>query len=187
MGSFTRGGSGVSDFTPIQNIIDRFKVRVVGTDAEVTVLDARPVARPSATKLREDEDARFTIRLNYPTSKNVTVNFETADRTAVAGQDYAARSGSVVIPAGQRRVEVDVDVLEDAVRERDETFVLRLTGSSNAPLSSDTAAEATIEANDWDARPGVARSRPDFDRGSPCRGVIGLRSRRLPARGYAAT
>jgi hypothetical protein len=61
---------------------------------------------------------------------------------------YAARSGSVVIPAGQRRVEVDVDVLEDAVRERDETFVLRLTGSSNAPLSSDTAAEATIEAND---------------------------------------
>ncbi len=85
----------------------------------------------------EDEDARFTIRLNYPTSKNVTVNFETADRTAVAGQDYVARSGSVVIPAGQRRVEVDVDVLEDAVREPDETFVLRLTGSSNAPLSSD--------------------------------------------------
>jgi len=106
------------------------------------------VARPSATKVREDEDARFTIRLNYPTSKDVRVNFETADRTAVAGQDYLARSGSVVIPAGQRRVEVDVDVLDDAVREPDETFVLRLTGSSNAPLSSDTAAAATIEAND---------------------------------------
>ncbi len=66
--------------------------------------------------------------------------------SAASGQDYVARSGSVVIPAGQRRVEVDVDVLDDAVREPDETFVLRLTGSSNAPLSSDTAAEATIEA-----------------------------------------
>lgn len=142
------GTSGPAFFTPIQNIIDRFRVRVVGTDAEATVLDAIPANRPSGRKIRENEDARFTIRLNYPTLRNVSVNFETADRTAIAGQDYVARSGTAVIPAGQTRVAVDIDVLDDAVRERDETFVLRLTGSSNAPLSSDTVAMAIIEAND---------------------------------------
>ncbi len=75
----------------------------------------------------------------------MTVDFETGDRTAVAGHDYLARSASAVIPASRTRVDVDVGVLDDTVPEGAETFVLRLTAARNVPLSRDTVASPTIE------------------------------------------
>ncbi len=72
----------------------------------------------------------------------MTVDFETGDRTAVAGHDYLARSASAV---SRTRVDVDVGVLDDTVPEGAETFVLRLTAARNVPLSRDTVASPTIE------------------------------------------
>lgn len=69
------------------------------------------------------------------------------DTPALPNQSPLA-PGSAVIPGGQTQVDVGVDVLDGVVRERDETFVLRLTGSTNSPPSSDPVAMATIEAND---------------------------------------
>ena len=43
---------------------------------------------------------RLTVRLSAPSTAEVTVRWRTVDGTAVAGPDYKARSGTVVIPAG---------------------------------------------------------------------------------------
>ena len=73
----------------------------------------------------------FPIRLDAPVSADVSVTFETLDRTAIAGQDYTASSGTIVIPAGVQAAEVQVAVLGDAVSEPDEALLLEITDVSD--------------------------------------------------------
>jgi hypothetical protein len=136
-------------FTPIQNIIDRFRVRVVGTDTEATVLDALPSNPTNAQDdtIDENQDARFVVRLNYPSTRDERIDFRTVNGTAVGGQDFVAQTASVTIPAGSTRVAVVVDVTDDTAREGAETFQLELTGGT-VPLSTDRTATARIEASD---------------------------------------
>lgn len=53
----------------------------------------------------------FTVSLDETASQSVVVDYATADGTAVAGTDYQAEAGSVVIPAGQSSVTVTVPTL----------------------------------------------------------------------------
>ncbi len=55
----------------------------------------------------------FTVSLDETASQSVVVDYATADGTAVAGTDYQAEAGSVVIPAGQSSVTVTVPTLAD--------------------------------------------------------------------------
>ncbi|MGH2772898.1 MAG: Calx-beta domain-containing protein [Actinomycetota bacterium] len=74
-------------------------------------------------------DLNLEITLDEPPLAPVTVNYETVDGTAVAGQDYQSTNGTAAFAAGQKRQTVSVKVLGDAVAEPDETFTMKLTGS----------------------------------------------------------
>ena len=67
----------------------------------------------------------FRLTLDRPTNRDLTLDYQTVDGTAIAGSDYTAATGSVVLAAGELEVVVPVTVLADDVSEADvETFVL---------------------------------------------------------------
>ena len=81
----------------------------------------------------------FEVWLNKRSEESVTVNYATADGSALAGADYASKSGSLTIEAGVVRAEVEVEVLVDLLNEDDENFTLLLSNVSGALLADDSA------------------------------------------------
>ena len=79
-----------------------------------------------------------------PTNADVTVDFTTADGTAIAGgsgiaeNDYGSTSGTVTIPAGSTSATVQVYVYGDNYQEGDEQFFLNLSNPDNAVILDDT-------------------------------------------------
>jgi hypothetical protein len=78
--------------------------------------------------------AQITLTLSKAWNKAISVNFTTQDGSAGAGSDYAATAGAVIIAAGQRSTTINVPVLGDRSAESDESFEVRLTGSSRGTI-----------------------------------------------------
>lgn len=70
---------------------------------------------------------RFTLRLDRPTSRTVSVRVRTANRTASAGADYRSVDRRVEFPAGTVRQRVTVRVRGDRVDETRERLRLVLS------------------------------------------------------------
>ncbi|WP_166828858.1 Calx-beta domain-containing protein [Thalassoroseus pseudoceratinae] len=75
----------------------------------------------------EGQVKTFTIALDHPVDRNVTVSYATADGSAKAGVDYIAKSGTLTIPAGQTSGTVSVTLIGDTVVEADEAFVVEIS------------------------------------------------------------
>jgi Calx-beta domain/SdrD B-like domain len=84
-------------------------------------------------------DLFFTVRLSRPSDLPVTVDYATADGTAVAGSDYVAAAGGLTFIPGETAKAVWVSVLGDTANEADETFTLNLLNPGNAILLTATA------------------------------------------------
>jgi hypothetical protein len=80
-------------------------------------------------------NATFTVTLLYASPVDVTVHYDTANITAMAGSDYAAVSGEVIIAAGQTTRTFTVGVIGDRSTEPTETFVVNLSGATNATIA----------------------------------------------------
>jgi subtilisin family serine protease len=92
-------------------------------------------------------NATFTLTLSAMTTDTVTVNWATANGSAVAGSDYVAASGSVVFPPGSTSQMVSVQVKGDTLFEVNETFFVNLGSAANA-LIADSQGQGTITNND---------------------------------------
>jgi len=92
-------------------------------------------------------NAVFGVSLSLASPQPVTVSFATADGTAVAGIDYLPVSGLVTFPPGGTLQTVTVPVIGDHVDEDDETFLVNLTGATNATLA-DSQGLGTIQDDD---------------------------------------
>ena len=109
----------------------------------ISVLD-RPALSSGRATAREgrDEAAVFTVRLSYVAIDTVTVNYATADAAgawqgaspATAGADYTGVSGTLTFAVGQTAKTVKVPVLDDAVDEGTEHFLLRFSNPRGAWL-----------------------------------------------------
>jgi hypothetical protein len=69
----------------------------------------------------------FTIRLDRPAPRRVSVRVHTEDRSARAGEDYVAVDRRVELPAGATRLQVTVQVTGDQVDEGPEHLRLLLS------------------------------------------------------------
>ena len=87
-------------------------------------------------KAREGKDATlgFAVTLNRAASETVSVDYATADGTAVAGADYTAASGTLTFAPGETAKTVAVAILDDAIDEGKEKFHLRLSNPQGAYL-----------------------------------------------------
>lgn len=149
----------------IDELTESFRLVVSGaevTDGEgtATIVDDDPppvVAVADAAPATEGGTASFAVGLSARSGRDVTVAFTTADGSAVAGQDYTARAGTLTIPAGSADAAVVVALLDDSADEPSEAFELRLSAPTAATLG-DAKGAATIL--DTDEPPAAAAPAP---------------------------
>src|SRR3954447_19805856 len=89
----------------------------------------------------------FTVSLDRPAVAATTVNYATADNTAVAISDYLAASGIATIAVGATSTTVQVKVVGDTLNEANESFSVNLTSAVNATIL-DGLGVGTITNND---------------------------------------
>ena len=91
--------------------------------------------------------ATLTVALSAPSGQTVTVNYTTANGTAVAPADYVSASCTVVFSPGITTRTVTITVKGDTTPEADETFTVNLSGATNATLG-DASGTVTILNDD---------------------------------------
>ena len=111
------------------------------TTALATQIQGPPGLAVADAEVEEAPGARlvFTVTLNRAASGTVTVTAATSDGTAVAGEDYVAKTKTVTFAAGETSQIVRVRVLDDAHDEGAETMTLTLSSPSGAYLADGTA------------------------------------------------
>lgn len=82
------------------------------------------------------------------TADVVTVNYTTADVTALAASDYTAASGTLTFLAGEATKTIVIPILDDATEELAEAFTVTLSTPGGASLGTNAQATVTILAND---------------------------------------
>jgi hypothetical protein len=87
--------------------------------------------------------AALTVTLSAASSQSVTVAYATGNGTATAGSDYQAASGTLTFAPGETSKTVTVLVYGDRVGEPNETFVVNLSGATNATIA-DGQGQGTI-------------------------------------------
>jgi hypothetical protein len=141
-------GSGNSTYDPITG--DGAAAGSTGTyvlTAALATVPAVSIAAPAEVQEPGPGDtasAVFTISLDQAASAAVTIDYATADGTAIAGQDYTATTGSVTFQPGQTTATVSVPVLYDANSTAGETFFLNLSTTDTSVVIAGGQAQATI-------------------------------------------
>jgi Ca2+-binding RTX toxin-like protein len=130
-------GAAIADGTGVVTIVD---------DDTTPVLSVQPVATiegNSGTRL-----ATFTLRLDRPSGKTVSVKYQTVNGTATAGTDYTAKALTIVsFTPGQTTKTVTVTIRGDLVKEPNETYTLQLSAPVNVTLAA-TQVTGTITNDD---------------------------------------
>jgi glucose/arabinose dehydrogenase len=124
----------------------------LATDDVYRIVSAGPTALSVADAAVAEGDAGgaslvFTVSLSAAVAQTVTVQYATADGTAVGGTDYAPVSGTLVFPPATVTRTVSVPILGDVLDEDDETFTLNLSGATNATIADGQGA-GTITDDD---------------------------------------
>jgi hypothetical protein len=92
-------------------------------------------------------NAVFSVTLSAPSSTAVTVQYATADETALAFSDYKPATGSLTFPPGSVSTTLAVPVRGDRFLEPDETFLVNLGSPSGAAIA-DGQGRCTIRNDD---------------------------------------
>ncbi|MDP9442396.1 MAG: right-handed parallel beta-helix repeat-containing protein [Actinomycetota bacterium] len=144
---------------PLGNGSHTFEVRATdpagNTDptpaARSFTVDVRPAMAVADAAAAEGDKGTtsmsFVVSLSSPTTREVSVNYVTADGTAMKKSDYNAVSGTVQFAPGETRKTIVVSIKGDRIREPDETFFVNLSSPTNAALS-DGQAVGTIRNDD---------------------------------------
>jgi hypothetical protein len=106
-----------------------------------TIVDDDPVASIDPVLLVTEGDsgtsvANLTVRLASAAVQPTTIGFSTDELTAVAGSDFVATTGQVVIPIGQTTGTISVPIVGDTAAEDVEVFYVNLTSTDNGSLNA---------------------------------------------------
>ena len=90
--------------------------------------------------------ANVTVQRTGGTFGNLSVDYETSNGTAIAGQDYTASSGTVNFANGETSKTIQIPITNDTTTEPDETFTLSLKNPSTLEsLGAPAAMQITIQ------------------------------------------
>ncbi len=113
--------------------------------------DAPPVVSIGDASLAEGDDGVtylvFTVSLSKVWVDPVTVDFDTADGSAVEDSDYLGLTGQVSFAPGDTSETISVPLIGDEVPENNETLTVTLSNPSGATIGDGTAT-GTISNDD---------------------------------------
>jgi hypothetical protein len=98
----------------------------------------------------------FSVLLTNANGSPVSIDYATADGTAIAGSDYTATSGTLTFNPGQTSKPVPVTITDNALAEDDETFTLNLSNATGGIAIAEPTGIATIQNDDADPTVSVA-------------------------------
>lgn len=87
---------------------------------------------------------RFTVNVENPSTKAITVQYTTVDGNAKANTDYTSSSGSLTIPASQNSIAIDIPVRGDSLRDVQKIFYVQLSNPVNATIYGTGKGTGTI-------------------------------------------
>jgi hypothetical protein len=171
-----------SDETFTLNLSAPTEATIADNSGTATILDDDTVATQgglsiSNTSVAEGDagtrNATFTVSLSQPSSGAVTVKYATADGSALAASDYNSSTDTLTFTAGQTSKPVPVEIKGDRKVEPDETFTVKLSNATGAPISDDTGTGTIVNDDPVRLRPRVTSSvKPKRDRKAPYRFVV---------------
>lgn len=95
---------------------------------------------------RGTQTALFTVTLSPASAQAVTVNFASADASAVSGSDYDSRAGALTFNPGQTSRTISVTVRGDIIDEgAAEDFIMLLSNASNATVTDGSGAVTIVD------------------------------------------
>ncbi len=102
--------------------------------------DPLPALSIGGTSVTEGPDgaityALFAVGLSAPSGRTVTVQYATANGTAVGGVDFVPANGLLTFPPGITNQTVAITVLGDTLGESNETFWVTLIKPTNATIA----------------------------------------------------
>ena len=89
----------------------------------------------------------FVASLDYAPEFEVAVDYRTLNGSAVAGQDYESRSGTLTFAEGERSKYIRVLVCHDGIDESTETMTLQLSNPVRTKLQGNGSATGSIRNN----------------------------------------
>ena len=108
---------------------------------------------PDLRRGEADGEFAFVARLSEPSGRRVAIAYVTADVTASEGDDYRSTAQVLVLEPGEVSGVIRVPVMDDALDEADEEFVVQLEQAQNVVLSKPLAIGTIV---DDDEAPGLS-------------------------------
>ena len=111
-------------------------------------------AEPASVAANESVgEVVFTVQRQDDWPGVATVDYRTVDASAKAGDDYTAVSGTLTFAAGGPSQQIRVPILNDGIRESEESFTLRLSNPTGGTgLGAQANAVVVIQDNDPSVR-----------------------------------
>jgi uncharacterized repeat protein (TIGR01451 family) len=108
----------------------------------VSIADATVLKSPTLSPIS------FAISLSGPSSVPISVGYQTADGTAIAGANYNAASGVVTFSPGQTNKQLTLSIIRgNTLVESNRYFFMNLTGFTNVQPARTQAVATILETN----------------------------------------
>ena len=133
-------GAGLADAAATGTVSDPAQVAPAGPPPAVSIADATVEEGPGAV-------LAFAVTLDRASQARATVDWETRDGNARAGDDYVAASGTLSFEPGETAKTIPVTVLDDSHDEGREVMLVVLSNPVGATIAK-AAAGGTIENTD---------------------------------------
>jgi mRNA-degrading endonuclease toxin of MazEF toxin-antitoxin module len=120
--------------------------------AKVTIVDDEAIPTVSIEDVTVNENAGaalIVVCLSNVSSNPTSITMKTSDGSAVSGSDYGAESDRVLtIPSGVRCITIHLNILDDVLTEKSESFKVILSNISGNATIADGEATINIVDND---------------------------------------
>ncbi len=134
-------------------------VATIGNDDVPQPVNLPTVSISNAFRFEGNRGTRsmvFKVRLSDPSSEAVTVNYTTANGTAIAGVDYNSAAGTLTFNPGETVKRLRVSVIGDRTLEPIESFAVQLGNPTNANIGR-ASGTGVILNDDLPSRSQVAK------------------------------
>ena len=122
------------------------------SNAVLTILDNEPPSLQFSTnrysQIEGAGSATITVTRFGSTAATATVDYATADGTAIKGSDYLAATGTLNFAPGEGTKTFSITIRDDSIFESNETVNITLSNPTGATLGSPSAAVLTILNDD---------------------------------------
>jgi len=135
----------------ISNSQDGYEVTKSSGTAIIYNDDELPLEAKIHNRYEDEGDSNWSlnvyIRLNQPAPEDITIDYSTQDDTAIAGRDYVANSGTVMIVKGKDEVAIPMTIIGnmevDEISKR--VFYVNVNSISSGTITNNPSSVTLVD------------------------------------------